>query len=141
MLEQGPTNFSGYQYWERNDIVSDFTSPGGMRIEMDVKIISSTYGPGGAPKTWRAGFQYLFTDGAGRAASVGISDTGVRIAAGASLQNALSSPFIPLDTTSSFRKYRLSATATGVALHVDGILISTLALGLTLLLYLLPVRI
>lgn len=131
LLLQGPTEFSEYQYWERFDIDSDFSSPAGMRVEVDVQVVQSTYGPGGFANTWRTGFMYLMTDRNGRVAAFGVSDGGVRLSVGANLDNSASSPFIPLDTTSESRLYGLTANSSGVSLRVDGALIATIPLGAT----------
>jgi hypothetical protein len=129
VLRQGPTSFDGYQYWTRSDIGAFFATSQSWVVESRVKIISSTFGPGGFPNTWRAGYGVTLKDAVGRNISLGISDSGVRISVELNLNNAQSSSFIPLDTTSAFRTYRMVVNSSGLELLVDGTLTATLPLG------------
>ncbi|MFN9969718.1 MAG: hypothetical protein ACK58T_07465, partial [Phycisphaerae bacterium] len=129
VLQQGPTSFTGYQYWQRSDVIADFSSVSGQVIRADVKIKSSTYSPGGLAGTWRTGYTILSVDSFGRTMALGISDTGVRISVDGFLADSWSSPLIALDTTSTFRSYTMVGVNSVYKLFVDGAEIASLAFG------------
>lgn len=119
VLHQGPTG--DYQYWERNDVVTDFSTPAGLAVEFTLHIASSTSGEGGDGVSWRAGYMAYFADQEGRFVGLGITAAGVRVSNHGSWLYSASSPWISVDTTSQFNTYLLTADASGVALSINGI--------------------
>jgi hypothetical protein len=110
-LHQGLTSFNGSQYWHRQDVLMDFNTLTGVALELRLKVISSTYGPGGAPDTWRSGFQIYMTDVLKRVVVLGVTSTGVRLSSAGNAANNASTPLIELDTTSTYRTYTLTASS------------------------------
>ncbi len=131
VLHQGPTVFAAQQYWDRSVGITDFTVPGGVEIDLNLRVVTSTVGPGGDPTTWRTGFEVLMTDQFGRSVGLGIADSGFLVTNSSNGFFTDSTPFIPFDTTSAFRDYRLAISSTGILLSIDNVPAAALPLGST----------
>ena len=113
ILYQGPTNFTGEQWFQRNDIPFNFDD--GFTLEATLKIISSTYEPNaGGPGSQRSGFYLDAIDELGRIFITGISSGGVTVNTDHYLSTANGITFRSFNTTDAFHQYRL-VVADGVA--------------------------
>ncbi len=129
ILHQGITLEKGVQYWTRQGLVSDFTSSKGLVFEVVVKVISSTYVEIPSLDTWQPGYMVNLIDVNGNQATLGITDTGVRVGWNNLLSN-YSAAFIPWDTTSAYSAYRLTVASSKISLSINGKQVVTgLALG------------
>ncbi|MCC6323157.1 MAG: hypothetical protein IT438_17165 [Phycisphaerales bacterium] len=126
LLSIGPTTSGGYQYWKRNDLVANFASSAGLVAEFSCQILSSTTVANalGVPQT---GFGLSWFDANHRLVSVALGENGVFLRN----DSAVSGVFVPIDTTSAMRSYRLIAQPTGVSLVIDGVTRASLPLGPT----------
>ncbi len=120
VLNQGPTDFSGHQYWTQSSVGFDFTA-GPVTLDARLLIVTSSFHPFG-----RGGYNFVLADNAGRIASLYI--TGASVFLGNDALSSISS-VIGFDTTDAFHDYRLAVDASGSTLSIDGNVIVSLGLG------------
>ena len=124
---------SKVQLWRRTGL-DDFgdLATGKFEVEFDLKIITSTYDPGGT--FWRTGWSAFMADANKRGFFFGVSDTGVRLSPdlgppGSEGDNANSAAFVATATTDDFHKYRVSVSGGVWRVFKDGSLLTSIATG------------
>jgi hypothetical protein len=123
VLAQGPTAYTGWQFWRQSTTPYDFDTGVGLVAEFSLKLVSATYADFGS--YWLPGWAAVFTDRNNKTIVVGVTDTGIRVS-NSLVTSSFSTPFIPLNTTSQYNSYKLVANANGVTLFVNGSLIASL---------------
>ncbi len=111
VLQQGPTDFSGHQYWDMANTHFDFTA-GTVTVDARLHILASTFNA--QP---RGGYGIFLIDDMGRIAGLHISGGSVFLT-NDSLTGA--SSIVSFDSTDAFHDYRMTAGPTGIALSIDG---------------------
>lgn len=130
------TTFNGQnQLWRVGGVFGDFAdwTTDEFEIEFDLKIISSTFDPGGT--FWRIGWDVFLEDANNRGFTWGVSGTGVRMsndlgAPGSGADNANSPAFVATTTTDDFHKYRFAISGGVGSLYKDGSLLTSQAIGI-----------
>lgn len=122
LLLQGPTVFSGHQYWEYDDSTFSFAT-GSVSVDFRIKIDSASFH--GYP---RGGYTVVVSDADGRMSALYLSSGSVFLTNDPVSGN---SPIITFDTTNGFHDYNLVINSSGTALSIDGNPIVSMALGST----------
>lgn len=127
-LNQGPTSYSGLQYWMRNDEPISFVT--GLTLRGTVKVTSSSYDPNAAgPNSQRAGYYFEAADSLGRRFTLGIAGGGVILNTDAALSPTNGITFTPFDATDAFHEYRLIVAGEIGSLFIDNVLIGSTPAG------------
>lgn len=128
LLRQGPTSYSGYQFWAVYGGDFDFHSPVPLVLRARLKIDSSSYGQWYHQGNlwWRTGLDVGLSDIDGHWFRLGIADGGVRLS-NASL--AAGTEFIPFDTTGGLNTYELRISRDFAHLYVNGVETASLGCG------------
>lgn len=120
VLHQGPTDVSGYQYWQSTAASFDFTTSA-VVVDFRMQVIESSYNA--YP---RGGYTVFLSDAGGRFAALYLTSGSVFL--GNDVNNSVSA-IMPFDTTDGYHDYQLTIDATGSALAIDGNPIVSLGLG------------
>lgn len=128
ILNQGPTSFAGTQFWFRNDVAFNFDT--GFAIEVNIKIISSSYDPNAAGAgSQRSGWYMEGTDALGRRFIIGIDSNGVVVNTDATLMTSNGMQFRGFDMTNAFHDIRLVVSGGVGTLFVDSVARGSTAVG------------
>jgi hypothetical protein len=126
VLHQGPTSFSGLQYWAQSGIPLDFATET-VTMTGTLEIISSTFNEGGFD---RGGYDFSVGDASGRDIVLDLTGNSVFL-----VNDAINShsPIINFNTEGRFHTYTLVINANGGSLFIDNGLspVVTEALGPT----------
>lgn len=135
VLTSTTTSNGQNQFWRTGGVFGDFGdwTTDEFEIEFDLKIINSTYSPGGT--FWRIGWDVFLEDANNRGFTWGVSGTGVRMSndlgsPGSGAENANSPAFVATATTDDFHKYRFAISGGTGSLYKDGSLLVSQAIGI-----------
>ncbi len=120
LLQQGPTVFSGHQYWEYDDSTFNFAT-GSISVDFRIKIDSASFHP--YP---RGGYTVVLSDAAGRMSALYLSSASVFLT---NDPVTGSSSIMPFDSTDGFHDYNLVINSSGTSLSIDGNPIVSMGLG------------
>lgn len=120
VLHQGPTDFSGHQYWEYGGATFNF-STATVTVDFRLRVTAASFSA--YP---RGGYTVFLSDSTGRLASLYLSDGSVFLG---NDQFTSVSSIVAFDTTDAFHDYRFSIGPSGSSLHIDNTPIVSLALG------------
>ncbi len=120
LLQQGPTVFSGHQYWEYDDSTFNFAT-GSISVDFRIKIDSASF-----HAYPRGGYTVVLSDADGRMSALYLSSGSVFLT---NDPVTGSSSIIPFNTTDGFHDYNLAINSSGAALSIDGNPIVSMGLG------------
>lgn len=116
------------QYFDHALSSTDFVNnQAGLVFECTARVTSAGYEP--FSDSWRTGIFLTAFDANRHSVTLGLSETGIRLATDPNLTTANSSGLIPYDTTQAFHTYTISINSGFASLSVDGALQATVPLG------------